>query len=77
MVTKVTEVYIKQKCEICKKVRKILIDSLLSGLETDPNIIMLPKCTCGAQEFLNKTEYNPGSHSKLVNKLHKKLKKRE
>ncbi len=73
MLKKVNKTSIIQKCSNCFTQWYIQIDTLLAGVEGDPNIIMLPKCSCGAQEFLNRSLDNPGSHAKLVNRLYKKL----
>lgn len=70
MVKKITKTKIIQVCSECDKTNIIDVDSLIVGIESDKNIIVLPQCSCGAQEFLNRTFDNWGEHAIIVNSLH-------
>lgn len=76
MIKKITKTKITQVCSGCNKVNVIDIDSLIVGMEMDKNIVMLPECSCGAQEFLNRTFDNLGEHARIVNSLHHFLHKK-
>lgn len=60
-------------CALCGAVQSIPLDALKLGTESDRNLIELPRCSCGAQEFLNRTfDSAPAElaeHRKKVNAL--------
>jgi len=76
LIKKICKAEITQVCSECGFGNLIDIDSLVVGTETDPNIIILPSCSCGAQEFLNRTFDNWGEHARIVNSLHHFLHKK-
>lgn len=76
MIKKITKAKITQICSECGETNIIDIDSLVVGIESDKNIITLPKCSCGAQEFLNRSWDNWGEHAIIVNSLHHYLHKK-
>jgi len=76
MIKKITKTKITQLCSECGKTNVISINSLLIGTDTDKNVIILPQCSCGAQEFLNRTLDNSGEHARIVNSLHHFLHKK-
>ena len=59
--------------QACGLAQTIPLDSLQLGTEKDRNLIELPPCACGAQEFLNRTfDSAPeelADHRKKVNAL--------
>ena len=68
-------------CAKCKQMRTISTDSLVLGAGTNPNLIVLPLCPCGATECLIRTwgSYNSAtengcSHRVAVNSLATHLK---
>lgn len=70
MIRKITKTKITLICSECDETDIIDIDNLIVGIEADKNIIILPQCSCGAQEFLNRTWDNQGEHAIIVNSLH-------
>lgn len=70
MIKKITKSKITQTCSDCGISNVIDVDSLIVGTEFDKNVIMLPECSCSAQEFLNRTFDNQGEHARIVNSLH-------
>lgn len=60
-------------CAACGAVQSVPLDSLKLGTESDRNLIELPGCACGAQEYLNRTfDSAPeelADHRKKVNAL--------
>lgn len=76
MIKKITKTKIIQLCTECGKTNIIDVDSLIVGTEMDENIVVLPECSCGAQEFLNRTFDNWGEHARIVNSLHHFLHKK-
>ena len=70
MIKKITKTKISRICSDCGFTNVINIGGLVVGTESDENIIMLPRCSCGAQEFLNRTFDNLGEHARIVNSLH-------
>lgn len=76
MIKKITKTKIIQLCSECSKINVIDISDLLVGADTDKNVIILPECSCGAQEFLNRTFNNLGEHARIVNSLHHFLHKK-
>jgi len=75
MIKKITKTKITQICS-CNLKSIFDIDSLIVGTELDKNIIILPICSCAAQEFLNRTWDNQGEHARIVNTLHYYLHKK-
>lgn len=70
MIRKITKAKIIQVCSECGKTNVVDVESLQAGSERDENIVVLPECLCGAQEFLNRTFDNLGEHARIVNSLH-------
>lgn len=79
MITKITPTKVHQKCDICGADRKVDIADLVAGVGSDPNIIRMPDCTCGAVEHLGRSwDHDPGAHEwantrRRVNRLHAML----
>lgn len=67
-----------QHCANCGAARSHLITSLQLGMSQDLNVIELPACPCGAQEFLNRTfdeaPEHLSEHRRAVNALATHLK---
>lgn len=76
MIKRMIKCKISQVCSECGFGNMIDVDTLIVGTEIDKNIIVLPKCSCGAQEFLNRTWDNLGEHARIVNTLHAFLHKK-
>lgn len=76
MIRKITKTKITQVCSECGKTNVVDVDTLQSGIDRDENIVILPQCSCGAQEFLNRTFDNWGEHARIVNSLHSFLHKK-
>lgn len=76
MIRKITKTKITQICSECNKANITDIETLSIGTDTDKNIIILPECSCGAHEFLNRTFDNWGEHARIVNSLHAFLHKK-
>ena len=70
MIKKLLKSKILQVCSECNKTNVININTLVVGTDDDKNIIILPKCSCGAKECLNRTFDNQGEHARIVNSLH-------
>jgi len=76
LIKKITKTKITQICSECGKTNVVDVDSLIVGIENDKNIVLLPECSCGAQEFLNRTFDSWGEHAIIVNSLHYYLHKK-
>lgn len=70
MIKNITKDSVSQQCSECGIINVISIDTLAVGTDSDENIIILPRCSCGAREFLNRTFDNKGEHARIVNSLH-------
>jgi len=76
-IVNVSESSIVQQCTECANTAEVSRASLVLGVvndtASDPNLIALPPCKCGAQEFLNRTfDTAPdqlAAHRKKVNAL--------
>lgn len=76
MIKRITKTKITQLCSECGETNIIDISDLLVGADIDKNVIILPQCSCSAQEFLNRTFDNWGEHARIVNSLHHFLHKK-
>lgn len=65
--------FIVQQCSECGVVHTIPMTQLQLGTDHDHNLIAMPACTCGAQEYFNRTfdevAEHLADHRKKVNAL--------